>query len=246
MIKFNNKPLPSFLKITSFTFSVLPEITLKQVVVPNKIGVIDNGINFGAIAYQFDFILLKKVKEDDVLDYIDEFKKWARGDKWKESQLVFDSQPTRYLMGRVANNIELKDMFIAGEGSFTITCADPIKYDLVETSKASTSNVVTVNYTSLEKATTKFEITLSSDCTNIIITHKETKEVTSLLGSFKTGQKIIIDSDKKSVKLNDVVSMKLVNLENDWLYLEEGTNTFTLTTSVGTAPQFTLKYRNSN
>lgn len=246
MIKFNKKPLPSFLKITGFTFSVLPEISLKQAVVPKRIGVIDNGVEFGSISYQFDFVLVKRVKEDEVLDYVDEFKKWAKGDNWKESQLIFDSQPNQYLMGRLANNIELKDMFVAGEGSFEIVCSNPVKFYLGETTKNSTSNIVTINYTGLEKATTRFEIVLASDCTNISITQKETRNTTSLLGTFKSGQKIIIDSDKKSVKLNDVVSMKLVNLENDWLYLEEGTNTFTLSTSVGTAPQFTLKYRNSN
>lgn len=245
MMKFNNKPLPSFLKITSFKYSVLPEITLKLSDVPGRAGAIDNGISFGTRSYEFDFVLLVKPGKEDVMQYVKEFKVWAKGDNWNLSKLVFDAEPGKYEMARIDSNIELSDMFLHGEGSFTMIVPTPGKIDLNESVVNATAGKAVVKYTGLEKSPALIEITVPANCSNIKVLHQEQRKESSLLGSFKTGQVILIDSNTKVVKVDNNVAMKVVDLEHDWQYLKEGTNTFEFTTipnSVALGAK--IKYRN--
>lgn len=244
MLKFNNKPIPSFLKITGFSFSVLPEINVKNVEVPGRFGSLDNGVDFGAKTFSFDFVV-KKDNGLDVYTMANQFKEWAAGDNWKPSKLVFDVEPNKYLLARVASNIEISDLFVAGEGSFEMVAANPIKYDVTETSKDFTNKILSFDYNGLEKAPVLLELKPAANCTKIDVTQETpNKHTSSLLGSFKAGQTILLDSDFKTVKVNGAISMKSLGLEHDWIYLEKGYNSFKITSDVNIEAK--IKFRKAD
>ena len=241
MIKFNNKPLPSFLKITGYSFPVLGEVGLRETEIPRRIGTIDSGINIGAKTITFSLLLVPD-KDKSILHQADELKEWIKGDDWEVSQLIFDEQPDRYLLGRFANNIELKDLFIAGEGELVFKATDPLKYSTQSSSKASTGGLATFTYNGLEKAPAVITVQITTACKNFTLTHSQTGKVISILGDFKAGQTVVIDCDKKLAKLNGITQMKLIDLENDWIYLQKGTNNIQFNTTGAIKNEFQVKY----
>ncbi|MEB6213504.1 phage tail family protein [Enterococcus casseliflavus] len=225
MITFTGKEIPSFLKVTGITFPVLGEVSVQESEIPRRIGNVDNGVKFGAKQIKIS-VLFVPIPNKTIHDQADLLKEWLMGDNWKVGKLVFSEQSNKYIVGRFANNIEIEDLFIAGQGELEFRASDPIKYDSQSTSKSSSSGNLVIEYTGLEKAPTVFTVQMTQGVENFTIEHVQTGKKLSLLGNFLTGQTIVIDSNKKIAKLNGQTQMKLVDLENDWLYLQKGTNTF--------------------
>lgn len=244
MIKFNNKKLPDFIKITGFSFSVLPAITHKESTVPHLIGNYDGGIKRGSATYSFDFVL-KYASDKSVFEMAKEFKEWAKGENYLPSPLIFLDNTEYYTLARVDTSIELKDMFTHGEGSFSMVASNPIKYSVEDFVAESTTGTLIVDYKGAEEASTVFTIKVLSNCQNLSIKQTNTLRISSLLGNFKSGQTITIDSGKKVVTVDNVVSMLSVDLEHDWLYLEEGLNEFTVkSNTTGSNLNLSIKYKN--
>lgn len=241
MIKFNNKPLPSFLKITGYSFNVLGDVAIKETEIAGRVGNIDNGVSFGSKSISFSVVVIPD-KNKGILEQSDELKEWVMGDNWKVGQLIFNEQPSKYILGRFANSIELKDLFVLGEGELLFTASDPLKYSTQSSSKASTRGLATFTYNGLEKAPAVITVQITTGCKNFTLTHSQTGKVISILGDFKAGQTVVIDCDKKLAKLNGITQMKLIDLENDWIYLQKGTNNIQFNTTGAIKNEFQVKY----
>lgn len=242
MITFNSKPLPSFAKVTGYSISVAGDLAIRETEIPRRIGNVDNGIKVGAKTHSFSLLVLPE-QGKSIHQQADELKEWLMGDSWETGKLVFNDQPDKYIIGRFANSIELKDLFIMGETEIQFIASDPIKYSSDLSSKGSSAGTTSVDYKGIEKAPTVITVQVLTNCEDIIITHKQTNKKALVLGSFKAGQTIVIDSDKKVVKLNGVVQMRLISLDNDWLYLQRGMNTFTFTSRNSVVNNFGVQYR---
>lgn len=243
VVKFNGVEIPAFIKVTGITFPVLGAVTTRETEIPRRLGNVDNGVKFGGKPINLSITLLKDNKKT-IQEQSDELKLWLKGDNWKVSQLILGDQPNKYHLARVSNSVEINDLFINGEGEIEFYCADPVKYDVTEQTKASTAGVATITYTGIEEAPTNITVQVTKDCTNIKLTHKQTGKAIDLIGTFKIGQSINIDSSKKVVKVDGVTAMRLVSFSNEWLYLTQGTNTITFTSSTsGVVNQFQTKYR---
>ena len=243
IVKFNGVEIPSFIKITGITFPVLPDVDVRETRVPRRLGNVDNGVKFGGKTINLSVVLLSD-KNKSIQTQSDELKAWLKGDNWNVSKLVLGDQPNKYYLARVSNEVEINDLFVNGEGNIDFYSADPVKYDATESTANSTNAIANITYTGLENAPTNITIQVTSDCTNIQLTHQQTGKVLRLVGTFKIGQTINIDNSKKVVKLNGTTAMTLVAFDSDWLYLVSGANRITFTSSTsGVKNEFQIKYR---
>ncbi|MGB3160395.1 MAG: distal tail protein Dit [Carnobacterium sp.] len=227
-VKFNKKSVPDFIRITGIKFPVMGEISHNETVIPRRFGNIDNGINFGGKKINLTITLVKdKIK--NIHTQSDELKVWLKGDNWKPSQLTFDEQPTKYLLARVVGSVDINDLFMYGESEIEFIASDPTKYDLASYNVSSTNGAVNIPYAGMEDTPAVITVTVKEACNNLNIKHTQTGFNIRLIGAFKAGAVVLIDCDKKVVKVNGAVTMKLLAFESRWIYLSSGTNTITVT-----------------
>lgn len=245
-VKFNKKDLPDFIRVTGISFPVLPEIDFKETAIPRRYGNLDNGVNFGGKPITLTIMLVKdKVK--NIHNQSDELKLWLKGDSWKPSQLTFDEQPKQYILARAINNVEIDDLFIHGTGSIEFYASDPTKYDIAAYNVSSDNGAVNIPYTGTEEAATVTTITVKEACSNLNIKHTQSGRNIRLIGAFKAGSKVLVDSDKKVVKVDGTVTMKLLAFESRWIYLTEGANTITVTSENNPAKNtISVDYKKAN
>lgn len=245
-VKFNKKDAPDFIRVTGINFPALPEIEHKETAVPRRYGNIDNGVNFGGKPITLTIMLVdEKVK--NIHDQSDELKLWLKGDNWKPSQLTFDEQPKQYLLARVVNNVEIDDLFIHGESSIEFYASDPTKYDVASYSVSSENGAVNIPYTGMEATPAVITVTIKEACNNLNIKHSQSAFNIRLLGAFKAGSKVLIDCDRKVIKVDGTVTMKLLAFESRWIYLSEGTNTIAVTSENNPAKNtISVDYKKAN
>lgn len=245
-VKFNKKDIPDFIRVTGVSFPVLPDIEHQETAVPRRYGNIDNGINFGGKPIKLTIVLVKdKVK--NIHDQADELKLWLRGDNWKPSQLTFDEQPKQYILARVTNSVEIDDLFIHGTGSIEFYASDPTKYDIAAYNVSSENGAVNIPYSGVEDSPAIISITVKEACNNLNIKHTQSGRNIRLLGAFKAGAKVLVDCDKKVVKVDGTVTMKLLAFESRWIYLSEGANTITVASENNPAKNtISVDYKKAN
>lgn len=206
-------------------------MNIHEVSIPRRFGNIDGGVKFGSNPPIKLSILIKKQKDKNLHMQADELKLWLKGDNWKTGKLVFGEQPNKYVIARASNSVQLNDLFVSGEGEIEFHCSNPIKYDVNETvlTNPTASNII--NYQGAERAPAVIEITFTKDVSRLVI-NQWFNDVggainsLSINGNFKVGQTLIIDSDKKVVRLNGQPAMKLFGLKSKWIYLDYGKHKF--------------------
>lgn len=245
-ILFNKKALPEFIRVTGISFPVLPDIDFNETKVPRRYGNIDNGVTFGGKPIKVEITLVRE-KTKNIHTQADELKAWLKGDNWKPSQLTFEEQPLQYVLARVVNNVEIEDLFIHGTASIDFHASDPIKYDVTPIVTSSVTGAVTSVYAGTESTPSVITVTVKADCNNLNIKHTQSKFNIRLLGAFKANSVVIVDSNKKVVKVDGVVTMKLLDFTSRWIYLVAGTNTITVTSENSAALNTVkLEYKKAN
>lgn len=226
VVTFNGQALPSWVKVTGITFPALPEIDTRESIVPRRYGNIDSGVKFGGKPFKLSVMILQD-ETASLHHRADELKQWLRGDNWGPSKLVFLEQPNKYYMARASGSVDIEDLFYIGSGDIELYASDPTKYDVDLTQVAGTTAGVSVRYLGQEKAPVIITINVVADCKDLEMTHKETGNKIYLRGNFNSGQTVVLDSSKKLVKVNDTNAMQLLDFNSRWLYVENGSNTFT-------------------
>lgn len=245
VVSFNGKDIPDFVRVTGITFPVLPELESRETSVPGRLGNIDNGIKFNSAPYTLD-VVLTIPKGKNIYDLADELKQWLRGNDWKPSPLTFQEQPDKYVMARVSNAVDMRDMILYGEGSIEFIATDPIKRSTRESSITADTDSATVVYHGTEKAPMEIVITVKANCTNLTLLHKPSYYTVKLKGNFKTGQVVSVNTDKKIIKVGDQVAMNLLDLTSRWPMLETGKNLLELkTTTAGVTNSFKVSYKSA-
>lgn len=240
-ITFNARPLPDFVNVTGITFSSIGDISVRESSVPGRIGTIDSGIDRGAKNISLTCQLMKQ--GGNIHDRADELKRWAKGDNWRPSRLIFTEQPDFYLNARVTNAIDIDELFAIGETSIDFHAADPIKYKITKDVIYAETGTVAIDYRGIEDAPVIIDVPLGANASRIVLEHATTGNKLIIEGEMHLGDTISVDSDKKVIRVNDEVNMNLLNLSSKgWLYLLEGDNA--LTVQVDDAPHaFTTTYQ---
>lgn len=244
---FNNRHLPDFITITSYDYSLFPEVSLLESETHGKLGNYDGGVDRGKVIHTFSLMLYDKDKP--MYEMKRELKKWAKGDNWNPSIIESSEFPGKYMIGRVGNSAQLSDLFTHGEVDIELHCSNPVEYDIEETIiSIPESEEVEVNYEGLENAPTELNIELLEDSDTLTFENYKTGFQTTLRASMRVGDTISIDSDRKVVHINNNKTMKALVLDSRWIYLEEGINTLKVTKESGEALRgiFELKYRKAD
>src|SRR5699024_9993967 len=223
-VKFNGVLVPDFIRIVGISFSTVSDISIQESSTPNRIGNYDAGIERGAAMYTLDLQLIDSSKS--IFQMKRELKAWLKGDNWKVSKLEFEDNPGKYLLARLGSDAEINDLFTHGETSIAFHCSDPREYDTDLTELSYSESDFNVPYEGLEKASTVLTVTVPEAIPRIRIEHSQSGKSVTLTGSFVQGDIILIDHDKKLVKVNDKITMKLVDYSTEWLYLDTGDNDF--------------------
>lgn len=244
MITFNGKELPEWVSVTGLTLQST-NVEVLEHEAKRRVGNFDAGINKGGINIDLD-IFIEPVKGLSLFEQQDILKRFIMGDNWKVSKLVIKEQPNKYYNARYVGQGEITDNFTHGVSSMTFYASDPKKYDVTETVKSSSSGQAIVNYTGLEETPIEIEISVTKAVANPVIEHLETGKKMSLIGNFKVGQKVIIDTNSRNVKLDGTSIKSKMAFESNWLSLEYGTNTFKSTSPDGVINDFKLKYRTAD
>lgn len=221
-LKFNDVSLPKWVAVTGVSFQTLPDLDVRKYRTARGIGEIDGGVRRGASIITLD-VIIGKDKAENIHKQKDELKRWAKGNEWKPSRIIFDEEPDRFYLGRVSNNMEIDDLFTHGKTKIEFYCADPFKYNIKETVVTSTDNA-RFNYDGIEHVPLKVVAQFSKPVKNMTIQHIATQKSFTLLADFKAGETVTIDSSKRLVLLNGKPAMKLMSFDSDWLY----TNTHNL------------------
>lgn len=222
-LKFNNVELPEFIRVVGRSISVLPPVSVVSTKLPNSVGQRFNRIELQPREYKFD-IKVVPVEGFNLDEQIDQFQKWLIGNEFQPSQLIFKEQQDRYMNVVVTGNTDITDLFIAGEGSFTLRADNPLKY-LLNKQNTSGKGAVTVNYSGTRKEQAVIEVTLDKACKKVeLLNDSDSKRIISLSADFKAGQKLTIDCRRKLVKLNGKVDMNLLNLSSDWFFIMPKSN----------------------
>ena len=217
-LKFNNVELPEFIRVVGRTISVLPPVSVISTNLPNAVGQRFNRVELEPREYSFE-IKVVPVEGFNLDEQMDQFQKWLIGNDFQPSPLVFKEQQDRYMNAVVTGNTDITDLFIAGEGTFTLRADNPLKYLKKNQSTTGKGNC-TVNYIGTRKEQAVIEITLDKDCKKVeVVNDSDSKRVVSLSADFKAGQKLTIDCIRKLVKLNSKVDMNLLNLSSDWFFI---------------------------
>jgi len=225
-VKFNGVIEPDFIRVVGLSFSTISDISVNESVVPGRVGNYDSGIQRGGAVCNLTVQLHDTSKS--IFQLKRELKGWLKGDNWKTSKLEIEENPGKFLWARVGADSEINDLFSHGETDIQFYCADPKEYDTGLTEDTFIESEFEVDYQGLEETATVFEVTLGESCPNISLRHKETGNTISLTGAFEETQILLLDSDKKLVKVNDNLDMNLLNFSSNWLYLDSGTNSFKL------------------
>lgn len=226
-IRFNNKPLPSWVRVTGITFPVLPELEHREYAMPRRYGNIDSGVEIGGKTFSIDVTLL--LDEENIHDKTQELKDWLKGSGWRNmSKLVFEESPDHYYLARVVSSVDVDDLFLYGEGSIEFRSSDGLRYSNTQSTHNFSGQSATVDYSGQEVAPVIFTVEFNEPLSDLTITHEQTDKAIVLAGNFQSGQKVVIDNNLKTVRLNGSIAMNLLTFESRWLYLYEGTNTFTI------------------
>lgn len=224
-VMFNNKELPEFIKVTGRSTSILPPINVNyKESSARQVGGIFLYSKLQPKQFKLDLTVIPDLHHslDDMLDI---FAEWLRGNDFKPSELSFIEQPERHVLAVVDGSTDITDLFVAGTGSISFSAVNPLKY-LNQQLNQTVTSPTTVNYEGTVEQGINCVFTLSKACSRIELAVNDRKVI--LTGSFKKGSVITIDSDRKVVKVDGIVNMKVLALESNWLQLKAGTNSISV------------------
>lgn len=218
--------MPSFVRYVGRDFSVLPDINVNYTELPRQLGGSFLYAKQGVKKESLDFLLLPS-KTSNLEKDAAAFAEWLRGDNFKPSKLEFPETADRYSLSQVNGSVSVNDLFVYGTCSVEFISVDPLNYMNSPLSVIGAS-VLNVTYQGNVPQPFVTEITVPSACTRLTLVSDKDRNFIQLDGTFATGQKIIIDSDKKVITVNGQVNMKVLSLESNWMVLQTGMNKLTL------------------
>lgn len=167
MIRFANKTLPSYIKVTGINYSILPSIESKTEKVYGRAGSYDFGIELGERKIEVEIMIIAN-DQNDVMKKAREFSTYLY---YKDLQpLILLDEPDKQYMARLTGDTELTELFRTGTATLNFLCPSPYAESLVER----TVNYTPVDYTEAQVTNNGsaetypvIDMTLKEDATSI-------------------------------------------------------------------------------
>lgn len=242
-LTFNNKPLPDFVKVTAVTFSTLGANEIIEATSARQVGNRFSRMKRGGATCTVTLLLDTHGSQWNIMQMKDELKRWARGDKWRPSRLVFDKTADRYNLAVITNSVDIEDLFEYATTELEFYMADPLAYATTDTSVAPLNGVLTVDYTGNEDAKPVFTFVLNAQTTKITIKKVGSNEALTLTGTMAAGDTIEVDCMNKRIKKNGLNYIGAMTLESDWLVIGvDEVTTFKITGATNASMRYRTAY----
>lgn len=221
-ITFNGVDIPSFVKVRTVDFSVLPSIshTFKQIA--GGRGLLEAGTSIGEKVLKMRIVIVPTTGKS-LTDMSRELAYWLQGNNFKLSDLIISDEDTKTYRAKINGSVDISDLIYVGEGDleFVVPSGVAKSSTVVPVNIDTGASKITVTYNGT--APTKPVITWipTSTLTGVTLnfTCVETGKMISLTGTFESGITITIDCEMRVVKRGGVVDMKVINYTSDWITL---------------------------
>lgn len=225
-MKFNSKDLPAFVRLVGREITALPGISVNSMELPRQLGSSFLYTKLGSKKEALQFILIP-TKVQTVDSATTEFATWLRGDNFKPSKIEFTDKAGVYSMAQVNGSVTVSDLFLYGTLTVEFLYTDPLTYSNTTINRESVFPI-SVAYTGEVPQPPVVSFVVVGTATKLELRNSMTSKRITLNGTFATGTQVVIDMQKKLIKLNGIVNMKVLSLDSEWSMLEKGTNSFTL------------------
>lgn len=222
-IKFNGKPIPSYVRVRSVKYTALPELQNNFQRKISGVGLVDAGTQILGKTVTVEFSIIKDNRS--ILQLTQDFAKWLMGNNFNLSPLEITDGEKVTFQAKVNNGVEITDALAVGEG--TIEFIVPTGVATGGNSDVSVvGNKITVYYTGSAISFPQVSVTLEEATSVVRIQDPRSGRQVTVNGNFRAGDTIEIDCMAKRVKINGYINMKGVSLNSTWIsYPTSGTYT---------------------
>ena len=233
---FNRVDCPDFLKVTSVGISALPSLETNLTSIPGKYGMLNSRTSFGGKTISFEVMLINRKKS--LYQMASELAQFLKGDNWNLSKLSTCEVEGKHLMAKVSNSVDINDLQVAGSGTIEFVIPIPLWVANEETTIQSTEKSFTVENTGTHEVLPVLTLKMTSTGDYVEIKNTTTGKSFKVTYRFKSGDVLVFDMNKKSIKVNGESNMTIFNIDTDWLELAQGNNALVVNTSATTTVSF--------
>ena len=233
---FNGVDCPDFLKVTAVSISALPSLETNLTSISGKYGVLNSRTSFGGKTISFEVMLINRKKS--LYQMASELAQFLKGDNWNLSKLSICEVEGKHLMAKVSNSVDINDLQVAGSGTIEFVIPVPLWVADEETTIQSTEKSFTVENTGTHEVQPVFTLKMTSTGDYVEIKNTTTGKSFKVTYRFKSGDVLVFDINKKSIKVNGESNMAIFNIDTDWLELTQGNNALVVNTSATTTVSF--------
>ncbi|WP_130807643.1 distal tail protein Dit [Senegalia massiliensis] len=212
---FNNTDFSEYVNIENVRKSILPPISTNMITIPGKRGLTFIKNNLEVKYIEVDIRLIEENK-NKVRDKMRELAKLLYT---KEPKKLVTDENDKYDIAILDGNTEFEKLLYTGSTTLVFACPDPISYG-EEITETLDDNILLNNGTYETKGIINVQI--NSNITYIKITLLDTGEFLYIENNFVTGDEVVIDLEKESIRKNGVLIMEDLYLESDFFSIPTG------------------------
>ncbi|MFT8313242.1 MAG: distal tail protein Dit [Clostridium sp.] len=239
-VTFNGLDIPSFIKVRTVDFAVLPSITHSFKQIAGRIGAMETGTSIGSKPLKMKILI---VPEDGkpLTEMARELALWVRGNNFKTCELVVSDDKQVTYQAKINTSIDITDLIFAGEGELELIVPSGMAkgIDVDETVTFSTgggSFMLAYNGTAPSQPVITWTPSSTATTTLTLTCGDNTVSIT---GTFTNAAPVIIDCKNRKVTVGGTVNQKVINFSTKWLEFESR-GTFTI--SVDKAGSYAVSY----
>lgn len=205
---FNDRQLPSFVRVNNIQVQVLPnEEDRKKVTVSFYI-------------HRHQLISNHQM---------DEFATWLKGNNFKPSPLILPNDLTSYYLAKVNNDVDIDGSLTRGEGTIEFLCVKSQRISFTQNQQSFTHSRV-IQYRGNRKTSPilRFFILSQTSEIKLRVQNSNHDNCIRLVGHFNEDQTIEVDMGTKKVSIDGVVKMPILTLDSFFHDLVPGDNRYEL------------------
>lgn len=226
-VTFNGNTIPSFVKVKTVDFTVLPDISHSFKQVAGGQGLLETGTTIGGKKLEMKIAIIPDSGKS-LTDMARELAYWLKGNEYKTCSLIISDESAMTYQAKASESVDISDILFAGEGTLTFIVPSGIAKSSVAVSITVSTNIsITYNGTAPSYPVFTWTAPALTGAT-LNLTCTETGKTLSITGTFLANDVITLDCKNKCIKRNGTVEMTLLNLGSDWIKLPtRGTYTIT-------------------
>jgi predicted phage tail component-like protein len=210
----------AFFIVNRIKQDMLPDITHRNVSVPDRIGALDVGIDIGM--RQFDVeVTLSEDSTESLFKKVEKLSGWLIDNELHE--FIDDNNPDCTYMVRLVGTASLERIASYGEGTLSFVAPNPLAKGKYRELSFSGSTLKAHNYGNY-KTGPEVVVNFTGNSSDFKILNTRTGDYVRVIHSFSAGDELVIDTNKAKISINGQPRMAQLDLMSDFFKLEIGEN----------------------